>query len=116
MRCSKVLVSALCAFGLVAAVAMAEEKAAATCDAKACPMQKTAADAKAKAQDTCPVMAGKVDKKFFADYEGKRVYFCCAGCIATFQKDPAKYVKEMESKGITLDKTPAAPAAAPAAK
>ena len=69
----------------------------------------------AKAQALCPVIGGKVDKKIFADHEGKRGYFCCAACIATFKKDPARYVKDMESKGIVLDKTPDAKAA-PSAK
>jgi YHS domain-containing protein len=58
-------------------------------------------------QTTCPVMGGKINKSIYADYEGKRVYFCCAGCPATFKKDPAKYVKKLEDAGVTLDKTPA---------
>jgi YHS domain-containing protein len=63
-----------------------------------------------KVQTTCPVMGGKIDKKLFADYDGKRVYFCCGGCSAVFNKDPAKYIKKMEGEGITLDKTPVEPA------
>jgi YHS domain-containing protein len=58
------------------------------------------------AQTICPVMGGKINKAIFADYQGKRVYFCCGGCPAVFAKDPAKYVKMMEDKGIVLDKTP----------
>ena len=54
----------------------------------------------------CPVMGGKINKAIFADYQGKRVYFCCGGCPAVFAKDPAKYVKAMEDKGVVLDKTP----------
>ena len=70
-------------------------------------------DAKAgKAQTTCPVMGGKIDKNLYVDVEGKRIYVCCGGCVATVKKDPAKYVKEMEAAGITLEKVPvAAPAA-----
>ena len=129
MRMSKILVAAVCVVGFVAAMAMAADNC---CDAKpagcstakpadgcaggVCPIQKTGAPAAdAKAQAMCPIMDGKVNKKIFADYEGKRVYFCCAGCIKTFQKDPAKYIKDMESKGIVLDKTPEAKDA-PAAK
>lgn len=133
MRMSKILVAAVCVAGFVAAVAMAADKAAGCCDAKpagcssakpadgcaggVCPIQKTGAPAAdAKAQVTCPIMdGGKVNKKIFTDYEGKRVYFCCAGCVKTFQKDPAKYIKDMESKGIVLEKTPDAKAA-PAVK
>ena len=71
-----------------------------------------------KHQTICPVEGGKINKKLFADYQGKRVYFCCDGCPDEFKKDPAKYIKKMEAKGITLDKTPSAaetnaPAATP---
>lgn len=64
--------------------------------------------ATATAQTTCPLMGGKIDKKHFADHDGKRVYFCCPGCQAPFKKDPAKYIKKLEDKGVTLDKTPVA--------
>jgi YHS domain-containing protein len=69
----------------------------------------TAPDAKAPvghAQTICPIMGGKINKAIFADYQGKRVYFCCGGCPAVFAKDPAKYVKAMEDQGVVLDKTP----------
>ena len=65
------------------------------------------AAAKGKAQTTCPVMGGKIDKSIFVDHEGKRVYFCCDGCPETFKKDPAKYIKKLEDEGVTLDKPPA---------
>lgn len=32
-------------------------------------------------------------KKMFADHEGKRYVFCCAGCPAAFKADPAKFAK-----------------------
>jgi len=58
-------------------------------------------------QTACPVLGGKINKELFADYQGKRVYFCCAGCADEFKKDPAKYVKKLEDAGVTLEKTPA---------
>lgn len=61
----------------------------------------------AKAQTVCPVMGGKINGSVHADYEGKRVYFCCGGCPAEFAKDPAKYVKKLESAGVTLEPVPA---------
>jgi len=64
-----------------------------------------------KVQTVCPVMGGPVDKSQFVDYEGKRIYVCCGGCIAKIKKNPAKYVKKLENQGITLDKAEAAPAA-----
>ena len=59
-----------------------------------------------KHQTVCPVEGGEINKTLFADYQGKRVYFCCAACPPAFKKDPAKYVKKLEDAGVTLDKTP----------
>lgn len=64
----------------------------------------TKATPKAKSQSTCPVMGGSINKKYFAEHEGKRVYFCCPGCDAPFKKDPAAYVKKLEDSGVTLEK------------
>ncbi len=57
-------------------------------------------------QTTCPVMGGKINKEVYADYEDKRVHFCCKGCIAEFQKDPAKYIKKLEDEGVSLEEVP----------
>ena len=61
----------------------------------------------AKLQTTCPVMGGKIDPKLFADYAGKRVYFCCPGCKAPFLKDPGKYIKKLEDEGVATEAPPA---------
>lgn len=57
------------------------------------------------AQTTCPIEGTKIDKNVFVDYQGKRVYFCCTDCKAKFNAEPAKYIKQMEDKGIVLEKT-----------
>ena len=59
-----------------------------------------------KAQTTCPVMGGAIDKKLFVDAEGKRIYLCCTGCIAPVTKNPKKYIAKLEAEGVTLEKTP----------
>jgi len=64
-------------------------------------------------QTMCPIMHGKIDKRYYADYQGKRVYFCCPACIKEFQKDPAKYVKQLEDSGVTLEKAPTPQTACP---
>ena len=74
--------------------------------AKAPDTRAQAAMAAGAAQTICPLMSGKIDKSIYADHDGKRVYFCCAGCVDGFKKDPAKHIKQMEDKGIVLDKTP----------
>jgi YHS domain-containing protein len=45
---------------------------------------------------TCPVMIGRpVKEKFFADYQGKRIYLCCAPFVKAFTKHPEKYIKNL---------------------
>ena len=47
------------------------------------------------AQTTCPVMGGKINKNIFVEYKGKKVYFCCPGCVGSFAKDREKYVSKL---------------------
>jgi YHS domain-containing protein len=58
----------------------------------------------AKPQENCPVMGGKINKSLYADYDGKRVYFCCTACPEPFKKDPEKYIKIMETEGVEFEK------------
>jgi YHS domain-containing protein len=60
-----------------------------------------------KPQALCPVLGGNVDKNVYADYQGKRIYFCCQGCDAEFKKDPEKYMKNLKDEGVTLEPAPA---------
>ena len=60
-----------------------------------------------KPQTVCPVLAGNIDKNVYADYQGKRIYFCCKGCDAEFNKDPEKYMKKLQEEGVTLEPAPA---------
>ena len=62
--------------------------------------------AEGKPQTVCPVMGGTVDKNLYADYKGKRVYFCCEACNEIFAKDPEKYIKMIEDEGVVLEKAP----------
>jgi YHS domain-containing protein len=55
-----------------------------------------------KPQTTCPVLGGMINKSIYTDYQGKRIYFCCAGCVGEFKKNPEKYMKKMESEGVKL--------------
>ena len=64
--------------------------------------------AQGKPQTVCPVLSGNIDKNVYVDYKGHRIYFCCKGCDTEFKKDPEKYLKKMESQGVTLEKIPAA--------
>lgn len=46
-------------------------------------------------QTTCPVMGGAIDKAFFTEYKGKKVYFCCAGCKEKFEAAPEQYIAKL---------------------
>lgn len=61
-----------------------------------------------KAQTTCPVLDGEIDKKIYTDYKGERIYFCCSQCIDDFKKNPEKYLKTLKDSGVILEKTPKA--------
>jgi YHS domain-containing protein len=61
------------------------------------------AEKELKPQTTCPVLGDKIDKNVYLDYEGQRIYFCCAGCKDTFLKDPEKYFKKIEDDGVLLE-------------
>jgi YHS domain-containing protein len=63
---------------------------------------------KGNPQTICPIQGGKIDKSIYTDYQGKRIYFCCSGCIDDFKKDPDKYLKQMEEHGVTLEQAPGA--------
>lgn len=51
----------------------------------------------------CPVLP---DQRASAEnsliYEGRLIYFCCADCVAEFQADPKKYVKDPEAEDISF--------------
>ncbi len=61
-----------------------------------------------KAQTTCPVQGNKIDKKVHTDYNGQRVYFCCADCIDQFKQNPEKYLKKLEAEGVVPEPIPSA--------
>ncbi|MBA4317661.1 MAG: hypothetical protein C0412_04605 [Flavobacterium sp.] len=55
--------------------------------------------------EVCPVMGNKVNPKTpTAEYKGKTIGFCCAGCDAKFKADPEKYMKNLSADGKTFVK------------
>jgi len=46
-------------------------------------------------QTTCPVMGGPINKAIFAEYKGKKVYFCCDPCKEKFEAAPEQYVAKL---------------------
>ena len=68
----------------------------------------TQVKAKGKPQTVCPVMGGKINKKQFADVQGKRIYVCCPGCIKLIEAKPKVYIKKLEDAGVAITPTPKA--------
>lgn len=62
--------------------------------------------AEKKPQINCPITGQAVDKQVHTDYQGWRIYFCCADCIPQFKKDGDQYLKKFEEDGIQLEKVP----------
>lgn len=59
-----------------------------------------------KQQTVSPVSGKPVDKKFFVDYDGKRVYFANEEEKETFLESPQKFMRQMQRSGVQLENTP----------
>jgi hypothetical protein len=57
-------------------------------------------------QTTCPVMGGKINKKYYIDVKGYRIYVCCPGCINKIKSDPDKYIQKLHKLGVRIEKAP----------
>jgi hypothetical protein len=60
-------------------------------------------DAKAKPYtlETCSVSGeklGEMGKPYVFVHEGREIKLCCKSCLKDFKKDPAKYVKKIETE------------------
>ena len=70
-----------------------------TCDT-ACaaePADAKAAETQKYPLDTCVVTGQKLgDHPVVVKHEGREVHLCCKGCVATFEKDPAKYLAKLD--------------------
>jgi hypothetical protein len=51
-------------------------------------------------------MGAQVNRGIYVDYQGQRIYFCCAACIDLFRKNPEKYLQEMKKAGVSPEKAP----------
>ena len=52
-------------------------------------------------QKNCPVLGEPINKNVFLDYKGRRVYFCCAGCIGEFKKAPETFLNKLPGENKT---------------
>ena len=56
-----------------------------------------------KKQTNCPVMGGKIDKRYHVDVQGQRVYLCCPGCEEKMKSDPDKYFEKAAAQGVLFE-------------
>ena len=54
-------------------------------------------------QKVCPIRQEPIDKSVSLDFQGQRIYFCCAGCDTDFLESPEKYFSEMKGRGEVTD-------------
>ncbi len=62
--------------------------------------------------DTCAangMKLGSMGKPFVFQHEGREVRFCCKGCVPKFEKDPGKYISQVDEKitAMQLESYPA---------
>ena len=50
-------------------------------------------------QTICPVMGNAINKDYYTEYKGKKVYFCCPGCDKLFNENPEKYLSKLPQFG-----------------
>lgn len=60
--------------------------------------------ASAAKQTLCPVSGHKIDLASHVEHDGKKVYFCCDGCIEKFEADTDKYLAMLPQFGGSEDK------------
>jgi YHS domain-containing protein len=54
-------------------------------------------------QEMCPVMGEKINKEFYSDVQGQRVYFCCAMCKPKFKADPDSFFQKAAADGVVFE-------------
>ena len=57
--------------------------------------QRKALKALDKVQVACPITGEAISEKSFIEEGGKKVYFCCNGCIKKYTKAPEKYAAKL---------------------
>ncbi len=94
MKRTLLMVAALAMLVGVSAMALAEEKSAATRPATAPATTQASATPVNK---KCPVSGDPVDPKGkTVIYKGQVIGFCCDDCVEPFQKNPEKYAKNIK--------------------
>jgi YHS domain-containing protein len=59
-----------------------------------------------KTQTTDAFSGNPINRNIYADYQGKRIYFCCANSKKQFENDPERYIAKFRELGVTLENAP----------
>jgi YHS domain-containing protein len=59
-----------------------------------------------KPQTTDAFSGNPINRNIYADYQGKRIYFCCANSKRQFESDPERYIAKFRELGVTLENAP----------
>ncbi len=54
-------------------------------------------------QTLCPITGNPIKQDVSIDYQGQRIYFCCAGCDKTFLENPEGHLAEMAEQGVIVE-------------
>ncbi len=68
--------------------------------------QRKALATRPKIQVTCPVTKEPVNQNIFVEENGKKVYFCCKGCVKKYHQDPSKYAAALANSYTYQTKCP----------
>jgi YHS domain-containing protein len=50
-------------------------------------------------QTKCPVTSQPINKEFYTDLNGQRIYFSHKECLSYFNKNSAAYLEKMRKRG-----------------
>lgn len=59
-----------------------------------------------KYQVTDAVSGKPVNRNIYADFGGKRIYFCCEESKQNFGSNPDLFLRNLKNQGITLEDSP----------
>jgi YHS domain-containing protein len=52
-------------------------------------------------QTQCPIMGGTISPKAAVELtDGRKIYFCCAGCDKKLAQNPEKYLPKLAAQGV----------------
>lgn len=52
----------------------------------------------------CGMYMIEVDDRLSTEFEGRLYYFCCPCCKKNFDKEPQRFIKILEEKGLKIQR------------